>query len=130
MQGFSSEQTRLRLKRIKKRKRRKVSEDTTVHGSVTVDNCVPSSCQISSLLSLLENHIDLERNLLLTPTWIPCGVEKGLLYSLSSHSGLSNKLNKLLPSPYCLSLYQEGRRLVNSSYKQLSCRDARGDSAC
>lgn len=103
---------------------------TIVRRSVTVDNCVPSSCQISSLLNLLENHIDLERNLLLTPTWIPCGVEKGLLYSLSSCSGLSNKLNKLLPSPYCSSLYQEGRRLVNSSYKQLSCRDARGDSAC
>lgn len=97
---------------------------TVVHRPVTVDSGVPSSCQISSLLNLLENHIDLEMNFLLTPTWIPCGVEKGLLYSLSPCSTLSNKLNKLLPFPYCSSLYQEGRRLANSSCKQLSCRGA------
>ena len=44
---------------------------TVVHRPVTVDSGVPSSCQISSLLSVLENHIDLEMNLLLTATWIP-----------------------------------------------------------
>lgn len=44
---------------------------TVLHRPVTVDSGVPSSCQISSLLNLLENHIDLEMNLLLTPTWIP-----------------------------------------------------------
>lgn len=89
----------------RKEREGRLVKGTIVHRSVTVDNCVPSSCQISSLLNLLENHIDLERNLLLTPTWIPCGVEKGLLYSLSPCSGLSNKLKScflLLTAQACI----------------------------
>lgn len=68
-------------------------------------------------------------NLLLTLTWIPCGVEKGLLYSLSPCSGSSNKLNKLLPFPYCSSLYRrEGGWLTAAATAEL--QRCRGDSAC